>query len=157
MTKLVRLELCGGLISDSGMASLAGLVALEELNLRENINITSQGIAHLGKLSHLCHLNLSYTSVTGSAAVYMVYLFRLRILCLFGCKVEEDVVAWLMEVLPCIRLSASSFPSAYIISVVLSDIYQPPLLYLWSPHLRSIKRDRPMQPVQQKSFFQFVH
>ncbi len=113
MTKLVKLELCGGLISDIGVASLAGLVALEALNLRENSNITSRGIAHLSQLSRLSHLNLSHTSVTGSAAVHMARLFRLRVLCVFGCKFEEDVVAWLMEALPCIRLPNSSFPSAY--------------------------------------------
>ncbi len=113
MTKLVKLELCGGLISDKGVASLAGLVALEALNLRENRNITSWGIAYLGQLSCLSHLNLSHTSVTGSAAVHMAHLIRLRILTVFGCKFEEDVIAWLMETLPCIRLPNSSFPSAY--------------------------------------------
>ncbi len=108
MTNLVKLELCGGLISDKGVAALENLVSLESLNLRENSNITSLGIAYLGNLTRLSHLNLSHTSVTGSAAVHMAHLFRLRTLCVFGCSFEEDVIAWLMETLPCIRLPNSS-------------------------------------------------
>ncbi len=157
MTRLVKLELCGGLISDKGVSSLAGLVALEALNLRENINITSRGIAYLCQLSHLCHLNLSHTGVTGSAAVHMSRLFRLRILCLFGCKFGEGAVAWLMEALPCIRL-------AKLILVFLLRILQPPfllivypLLCLQSLDLRAIKRDRPVSSVESRGFFQFMN
>jgi Leucine-rich repeat (LRR) protein len=61
--RLAGLELCGGRVSDRGLAHLAKLTALQSLNLSQNSRITNAGVAQLSTLQNLTCLNVSHCQV----------------------------------------------------------------------------------------------
>jgi internalin A len=55
-------------ITDTGLASLAGLAKLREINLNGSVKVTDVGIGHFAKLMHLQKIDLGRTAVTAESA-----------------------------------------------------------------------------------------
>ena len=55
-------------ITDAGLAFLAGLAQLREINLNGSVKVTDVGIAHLSKLVRLQKIDLGRTAVTAESA-----------------------------------------------------------------------------------------
>jgi hypothetical protein len=113
---LESLELCGGVVTDNGCATLATLENLVTLNLSQNERITNRGAAALAALSKLKALNLSNTQVNSGALVHFSDLKNLQSLALYGCRGMEDING-LENGLPnlkCVRLNNGSYDDGVI-------------------------------------------
>ncbi len=65
-------------ITDAGLASLAGLSKLREINLNGSVKVTDVGIGHFAKLTHLQKIDLGRTAVTAESAKVLGKLPALR-------------------------------------------------------------------------------
>jgi len=57
------LEVCGGRVTDRGLAQIGKLHKLRTLNLSQNARITNAGLLHLSKLHNLTCLSLAHCQV----------------------------------------------------------------------------------------------
>jgi len=55
-------------ITDAGLAALAGLAKLREINLNGSVKVTDVGIGHFAKLTHLQKIDLGRTAVSAESA-----------------------------------------------------------------------------------------
>lgn len=92
MTSLKSLEICGGGISDTGVARLTTLNKLKHLSLGQNYRVTNASIQHVLKLPQLTALNLSQCRVTSNTVVALGCLPNLQVLALHGTRVKPVAV-----------------------------------------------------------------
>eukprot|EP00741_Cyanophora_paradoxa_P018564 tig00021070_g17923.t1 len=92
---LESLELCGGALSDAGVARhLPRLSRLSSLNLSQNYRLSDACVPALGRLPLLTALNLSHTRLTSAGALQLASsLPQLQTLSLFGCKVSKSALS----------------------------------------------------------------
>jgi internalin A len=77
---------------DSYLASIEGLHALDELDLRAT-RVTDAGLAHLTGLNALTHLNLDETGISDEGLKYLVQLSGLKQLDLMGTRITDAELA----------------------------------------------------------------
>lgn len=65
LQKLESLEVCGGRVTDAGLAHLSCIPSLTSLSLAHNVGITDHGLPLLARLSNLCSLNMTHCKITG--------------------------------------------------------------------------------------------
>lgn len=110
--QLRSLEVCGGGLSDAGVAALAaGLPSLAHLSLAHNSRVTNAAVAHLLRLPQLSALNLSQCRVTGNAVVALGCLPQLQTLALAGTRVRAPALAALRSVNPGLEVSGVAPPT----------------------------------------------
>lgn len=101
LRRLRHLELCGGGVSDAGVARLGGaLGALRTLNLSQNLDITDRGVPALTELPVLESLNLSHTRVGTAGVASLARIPSLTSLALHGCEAAPPQAAQLRAALP---------------------------------------------------------
>src|SRR5205823_8578924 len=69
-TSSVDVVLSNSLVTDEGLAKLAGIEHLRHLNLDDCREITSSGMAHLAALKDLRKLSLNHTAVDDAGLAY---------------------------------------------------------------------------------------
>jgi hypothetical protein len=88
LTRLRQLDLCCAPITDAGLVHLKGMTRLQKLDLSET-SITNAGLAHLTGLSSLLELDLSWTRITDAGLVHLGGLKSLQTLCLSKTAIGE--------------------------------------------------------------------
>ncbi len=63
-TKLRVLDISGNMVTDTGLKNLSGAKGLEELNVKENRNVTDASLKRLQKYPKLVKLNINKTTCT---------------------------------------------------------------------------------------------
>jgi len=104
LTALEMLALNGTLVSDVGLAHLQGLTALELLYLFST-EVSDAGLAHLKGLTALEWLDLHGTQVSDAGLVHLEELTALKELYLDGTQVSEAGKADLRATLPNCRIN----------------------------------------------------
>jgi hypothetical protein len=104
LTSLRKLNLWRVPITDAGVASLAGLIKLEWLNLDNTQFFSDAGLVHLKDLKQLSFLHLGSTAVTDAGMSQLAGLTSLEDLKVTRTAVTEDGVASLRESLPDTRI-----------------------------------------------------
>ncbi len=94
LTALQSLDLSATSIGDEGMAHLAGLTGLEKLNLSNN-RIFASGAAHLARLARLQRLDLAGNTLRAAGAAHLASLTALQFLDLAHNQIGDDGVAHL--------------------------------------------------------------
>jgi len=100
---LESLELCGGFVSDLGVAYLSTLkTKLKRLNLSQNSNITDNGVKRLATAfgMSLVSLSLSNTKITKKSVTLFYSFVFLEELVVRGCKLPNLSIISLKESLP---------------------------------------------------------
>ncbi|KAA8492336.1 putative adenylate cyclase regulatory protein [Porphyridium purpureum] len=85
LTKLKRLEICGGRLTNHGLMMMAGLHSLEYLNVANNQGVSNSGVASLHENRNLRNLNLAGTSVSDAVVPALERFPALETLCIRGC------------------------------------------------------------------------
>ena len=75
--------------SDAWLVPLKELPGLQALSLQLGSKITNAGLAHLAGLTSLEELNLTGTAVTGAGLAHLKKLTGLRILTLHDCRLTD--------------------------------------------------------------------
>ena len=89
LTALQTLEVCSTKLTNACLPHLLRLPALTSLNLARNAAINDAGMAVIGGLTRLVHLNLSHSGVTHKGVVDgLVGLSSVKSVSLFGCRVN---------------------------------------------------------------------
>jgi hypothetical protein len=93
MHRLERLHVCGvgSRITNRGLATLAALTDLRELDLSQ-CDVTDAGLVNLVALHELRRLDLSETPVTATGVTHLNVLPKLEILALKQTNLEDDAV-----------------------------------------------------------------
>lgn len=109
--KLRQLDLCGSGITDDGLGKLAELRMknLESLYL-SHTSVTSDGLAHLGRIPSLVDLVLAHTRVTDMELRQLLCLSRLRQLDLKGTDISDEGLRVLSEHPNLDKLTVSNTP-----------------------------------------------
>ena len=81
LQKLESLELCGGRITDVGVAVLSTVPSLTSLSLAHNLAITDTALPLLARLTSLCSLNLTHSKISGNG---LTALYGLTVSLLLG-------------------------------------------------------------------------
>ncbi len=84
-------------VTDAQLESLAGLVAVREISIRET-NIDGSGLAALGEIGTLKKIDLWYTRVNDAALVHLKKLPNLESLSLGGTSITDAGLATLAEI-----------------------------------------------------------
>tara|TARA_Y100001934_G_C11848859_1_gene538654 strand:+ start:59 stop:601 length:543 start_codon:yes stop_codon:yes gene_type:complete len=84
----IQFQLRGRDLTDAGLADVAKLGNVVELNLRDT-KITSAGLVHLKGLSKLTRLHLERTKVGDEGMANLAGLARLEYLNLYGTKISD--------------------------------------------------------------------
>lgn len=92
--RVTQLRLTNQPVDDDGLRLVAGLSALETLDL-DATNVTDSGLAHLISLANLQTLYLNSTTVTDVGLAYLTTLAKLYILGLEGTQVTDAGLAHL--------------------------------------------------------------
>lgn len=100
LTSLTELDVPGHLLTDAGLVHLAGLTELEVLDLSDNEGIVGPGLEHLKALPRLRRLDLGSTGLTNAAVPLLRQFTRLESLDLFGTKIGERGLNTLRKALP---------------------------------------------------------
>ena len=88
---LRELDVCGGGVTDGGVAAIAQLALLEKLNLSQNWRVSDASVPLLCSLQQLRSLSLCGTGVTGDGlAAFAVAPPRLQALAVYGCQVARE-------------------------------------------------------------------
>ena len=90
----IQFQLRGRNLNDSGLADVARLGNVIELNLRDT-KITSSGLIHLKELSQLKRLHLERTNVDDKGIIYLKGLTKLQYLNLYGTKITDESLEYL--------------------------------------------------------------
>jgi hypothetical protein len=93
---ILRLDLGGTRISDTGLVQLAAMPNLKRLHL-ERTDVTDAGLAHLKSLANLEYLNLHHTEITDHGLAQLEYLPKLKQLYLWQTKVTPEQAAAFVE------------------------------------------------------------
>jgi hypothetical protein len=88
------LETLRMMVTDAGVAHLAGLTKLRVLNL-SGTDVGDAGLSHLSCLTNLRELRLSATSVTGDGLAHLRGLTNLRVLDLSGTSITDAGLVYL--------------------------------------------------------------
>jgi hypothetical protein len=98
---VVMLYIYSDEIADAGLAQIAGLTRLQELDL-QSTQITDAGLAHLARLTRLQRLSLDGTKITDAGLAHLAGLTRLQWLWLLNnnSQVTDDGVKKLQQALP---------------------------------------------------------
>ena len=99
LDRLECLDLCWTKIGDSGLAHLAKLASLRELQL-VHTDVTDAGLVQLSRLQRLECLSLDATLISDRGIGHLARLTRLRQLSLRGTDVTDAGVAELQKSLP---------------------------------------------------------
>ncbi len=78
LQKLESLEICGGRVTDLGVAVLSTVPSLTSLSLAHNLAITDTALPLLARLTNLCSLNLTHSKISGSG---LTALYGLTVSC----------------------------------------------------------------------------
>lgn len=100
LTRLTELDVSEHLLTDAGLVHLAGLTELEVLNLSDNEGIVGPGLEHLKHLPKLRRLDLGSTGLTTAAVPLLRQFSQLESLDLFGTKIGERGLNTLRNALP---------------------------------------------------------
>jgi len=101
---LESLDLCGNLVSDTGLEHLTGLTQLKILDLGSTL-VTDSGLEYLKGLAQLKRLDLDHTQITNNGLEYLIGLTELEELNLdWTNKVTDEGVAKLQQALPNCRI-----------------------------------------------------
>jgi len=84
----VQFQLGGRNLNDAGLADVAKLKNVVELNLRDT-KITSAGLVHLKGLTRLTRLHLERTNIDDEGVVHLSDLAELEYLNLYGTKITD--------------------------------------------------------------------
>lgn len=71
LTSLESLEICGGAITDKGVAHMSALQNLQHLSLAQNSRISDTSLMVLSNLAALTFLNLSQSKLTGNGIQHL--------------------------------------------------------------------------------------
>jgi hypothetical protein len=93
-------EVCGGCVTNAGLAALPGCPELRTLNLSQNPGISDRGLPPLTELRVLESLNLSATKVGTGGLLLLRQCASLTSLALYGCPVPPAHAALLHASLP---------------------------------------------------------
>jgi Leucine rich repeat/Leucine Rich repeat len=94
LTKLRVLNLSGTDVGDAGLSHLSRLTNLRELRLSAT-SVTSGGLAHLRGLTNLQMIDLSGTSITDAGLVHLSGLKGLRVLDLSNTRITDAGLVYL--------------------------------------------------------------
>ncbi len=94
---LRALNLASTLIGDEGLAHLADIDTLEDLNLSDCPRVTDVGLRHVSKLRNLTSLTVSKASITDKGLEELVVLKNLRRLDLTGLPITDFGALHLVE------------------------------------------------------------
>ena len=92
----VQFQLRGRNLSDAGLADIAKLKNIIELNLRDT-KITSDGLIHLKELNKLTRLHLERTNVDDKGIAYLKDLTKLQYLNLYKTRITDKALEHLTE------------------------------------------------------------
>ena len=125
LTNIKMLSLKGSKVTDAGLKYLQGLAQLEMLSL-ERTQVAGPGLQHLADLPKLRYLNLRGTPVSDASLDFLTALITLERLRLDGSEISEAGVQKIREALPDCRIS----PSATQLSAFVQNAYaeNPPEL-----------------------------
>jgi hypothetical protein len=98
-TKLKKLHVVSGLITDRGAKSLTRLHSLRHLSLLCS-RVTDVGLGNIAQVTDLEELNLAGTSITDESVPALASLTKLRTLILVDTDISDDGVRRLREALP---------------------------------------------------------
>jgi hypothetical protein len=91
---------CATHLTAVGLAYLVGLSQLRELDLTRCLGVDDHVLLHLGRLTELSSLCLSFTSITDQGLRHLCHLKKLQRLVLGGNKVTKAGLAILQAALP---------------------------------------------------------
>lgn len=100
LQQVERLELCGGLLSNVGVAHLACLRSLRSLNVAHNCKLDDGAVPFLNLMTGLVELNLSDSSLGAEGLLHLTGMESLQVLTLNGVPVKPHVLARLRTQLP---------------------------------------------------------
>ncbi|DBA71808.1 TPA: hypothetical protein ACH3X2_011002, partial [Trebouxia sp. C0005] len=80
LQKLESLEICGGRVTDLGVAVLSTVPSLTSLSLAHNLAITDTALPLLARLTNLCSLNLTHSKISGNGLTALYGLTGLQAL-----------------------------------------------------------------------------
>ncbi|MDP6795702.1 MAG: hypothetical protein QGG00_09955 [Verrucomicrobiota bacterium] len=100
---VVELNLRDTKITSDGLVHLKGLAKLTRLHL-ERTNVGDEGIANLARLNALEYLNLYGTKITDKSLDHLAGLKKLRQLYIWQTDVTDDGIAELKKALPAISI-----------------------------------------------------
>ncbi len=86
LQKLESLEICGGRVTDLGVAVLSTVPSLTSLSLAHNLAITDTALPLLARLTNLCSLNLTHSKISGNGLT-----------ALYGLTVSRSAASWESE------------------------------------------------------------
>lgn len=66
LQKLESLEICGGRLTDAGVAILSTIPSLRSISLAHNVGITDNALPMLARLTNLSSLNMTHCKITGA-------------------------------------------------------------------------------------------
>ena len=78
LQKLESLEICGGRVTDLGVAVLSTVPSITSLSLAHNLAITDTALPLLARLTNLCSLNLTHSRISGNG---LTALYGLTVSC----------------------------------------------------------------------------
>jgi serine/threonine protein kinase len=82
-------------VTDGSLDVFQDLPHLSDLNLNDALNVTDEGVAHLGKLWRLDHLGLRKTEVTDNGLAHLAHLPTIKRLNLQNTRVSDSGLALL--------------------------------------------------------------
>ena len=92
-----------GPITDYGLAHLASLTSLEQLDISMS-RVTDSGLTELRHLHNLKILAIAYTNVVGPGLMYLKGLDQLRLLDPEGCRIDGRYFDEIRKALPELNL-----------------------------------------------------
>jgi hypothetical protein len=103
LVKLEQLNLSGSQLTDAGMVHLSGMTKMRMLNI-EKAQVTDQGLKHLANMKEMYWLDLRGTGVTDEGLRHLEGMTKLWQLVLWDTKVTQAGAARIKAALPGLKL-----------------------------------------------------